>query len=107
MAYRLGRYLEVESIAVGKALDDLKTMVRLDAALEQPEAVVEPHIARRVRGITSKSLVLGFYMKQEPCVRRAATPWLGGRIIEHIQDTGPGLTTEECSKRSKERFWRD
>lgn len=43
MAYRLGRYLEVESIAVGKALDDLKTMVRLDAALEQPEAVVESH----------------------------------------------------------------
>ena len=46
MADGFGGNLEVEPITVLDALDDLKTMVRLDTTLEQPEAVVEPHAAR-------------------------------------------------------------
>ena len=44
MANGLGGDLEVVPIATLEALNDLKAVVGLDTALEQPEAVVEPHI---------------------------------------------------------------
>ena len=78
MAYRLGRYLEVESIAVGKALDDLKTMVRLDAALEQPEAVVEPHGVDSRRDGEEKSMSGALYSSCGASVARGRAGREGG-----------------------------
>ena len=45
MANGLGGNLKVEPIAVLDSPDDLKTVVRLDAAFKQPETVIEPHAA--------------------------------------------------------------
>ena len=45
MTDELGGNLKAEPIAVLDSLDDLKTVVRLDAAFKQPETVIEPHAA--------------------------------------------------------------
>ena len=44
MAYSLRGHLQVISIILLRRLYDLHTVMRLDTVLEEPEAVVEPHI---------------------------------------------------------------
>lgn len=48
VANGFGGNLKVEPIAILETLNGLKTIVRFDPALEQPEAVVESHAVEEV-----------------------------------------------------------